>query len=239
MMRTVLKGLSALVIVATSATAASAQVVQSFQVGFGGFSPRGFDGRAAGDVLIENLTTFEPLLFDIGDFKGANIFGEWAGAFGHHVEVAIGAGYYQRTAPSIYAFVIDDRTGRDIEQDLKLRIAPVTGLVRFLPFGRMGDVQPYVGAGISALNFRYSEVGQFVDTSDYSIFEDRFIATGTTVGPVVLGGLRIPIKGDIYGLNLEWRYQFGEGNLGSNSGFLTDKIDLSGGMFNVGFMVRF
>lgn len=237
-MRTASRILGAAALTLMIAAPASAQVVQSLHVGFGGFYPRGFDGRVDRDVLVENLLTDEPLAFDIKDFRGVNLFGEWNVAFGNHVEVGAGVAFYKRTVPSVYQNVVNEN-GREIEQDLSLRIVPLSGVVRFLPFGRADTVQPYLGAGISAMNWRYSEVGAFVDTFDYSIFDARFIGTGTTVAPLFLGGVRIPIKGDIYGLTLEYRYQFGAGDLPTDVDFLNDKIDLSGGRFNVGFLIRF
>ena len=218
---------------------ASAQVVQSLHVGVGGFFPKGFDARVEGDVLVENLSVGEPLFFEIGDFRSGQVFGEWNVAFGDHIEVGAGIGYFQSTVPSVYEFLVND-DGSEIRQDLKLRVVPVTGIVRFLPVGSPDEVQPYVGVGISLLNWRYSEFGEFVDLADFSVFTDRFVATGSTPGTLLVYGVRIPIDGDIYGLTLEGRYQWGEGDTGGfDAGFLGDKIDLGGGSFNVGFLVRF
>jgi hypothetical protein len=139
----------------------------------------------------------------------------------------------------VYADYVN-RDLSEIEQDLRLQIAPLSAVVRFLPVGRAGQVQPYLGAGVSALRWRYSEIGEFVDFEDnYAVFRDRYIATGTTVAPVILGGLRLPLGGDVYAFNTELRYQFGTGDLGKNSGFLTEKIDLSGLHFTVGLQIRF
>ena len=66
------------------------------------------------------------------------------------------------TVHSVYDQKVRD-DGREIEQDLKLRIVPLSATVRFLPIGR-GGVEPYVGAGIGAFNWHYSEVGEFIDT---------------------------------------------------------------------------
>ena len=77
--------------------------------------------------------------------------------------------------PSVYAQKVRD-DGREIEQDLKLRIVPLTATVRFLPIGRRG-VEPYVGAGIGAFNWRYSEVGEFIFQNDVTD-NDRFVADG-------------------------------------------------------------
>jgi hypothetical protein len=226
-------------LVLAGAATASAQVVQSFQVHGGVFFPRGFDGRPANDVLVENLSVAEPLLFDISDFRGGSITAEWGFGVGRHVEVAAGAGYYRRTVDSVYRNLVDI-SGREIEQDLRLRVIPISAVVRLLPFSDASGVQPYVGGGISALNFRYSEVGEFVDLDDFSTFPARYIATGTTPAGVFLAGVRFPIGGDIYGLTTEYRYQWGTGDTGgAEAGFLQDKIDLSGGNLTFGFLMRF
>jgi hypothetical protein len=222
------------------AVPASAQVVQSLQVGVGAFFPRGFDTRVDGDTLVADLVDENPLAFRIGDFKSAQLFAEWNVAFGDHLEVGAGLGFSRRSVPTLYRDLQDADTGFDIEQTLKLRMVPITGVVRFLPFGDAADVQPYVGVGAGVVNFRYSEAGDFVDPSDLSIFSDRFTATGNAPIGIVLGGVRFPIGGDIYGLSIEGRYQFGSGDTGGlDAGFLGDKIDLSGGQLNFGFLVRF
>ena len=233
-------------VVVFSASSASAQVVQSFQIGFGGVFPRGLDARTDGDVLVRNYvgefmaadpSVTDALAFEIGDFKAPQIFGEWNVAVGRHIEFGAGLGFYRRTVPTVYLDVVDENDF-DIGQSLRLRVVPLTALVRFFPVGGPADLQPYVGAGVSALNFRYSEFGDFVDPNTLDIFTDRFVGSGTAVGGLLLGGLRIPLGGDIYGMALEGRYQFGEGTL-PESEFVADKIDLSGGQFNVTFLVRF
>jgi hypothetical protein len=221
------------------AAPASAQVVQSLQLGVGAFIPRGYDTRVNGDVLVQDLTDANPLSFDIKHFRSATVFGEWNVAFGPHVEVGGGLGFYTRTTPSVYRDLVN-QDNSEIRQDLHLRIVPVTGVVRFLPFGKPGQVQPYVGVGVAVLNWRYSETGQFVDPTDFSIYSARYTATGTTVGPVLLGGIRLPIQGDVFALTAEWRYQFAQGNTGGlNTGFLGDKIDLSGGSALFGLLIRY
>jgi outer membrane protein W len=232
-------GTLAAAVVLACAAPASAQVVQSLQIGVGGVYPRGFDARTSGDVLVADLTDANALDFRVSDFRTVHVFGEWNISFGEHVEAGVGVGVYSKRVPSVYRDLVN-ADGTEIEQDLRLRVVPITGLVRFLPFGRAGTVQPYVGAGVSVLAFRYSESGQFVDPTDFSIFSDAFTATGSPVGGVLLGGVRFPIRGDIYGLGVEGRYQFGSGNTGgAANGFLGDKIDLSGGQLNFTFLVRF
>jgi hypothetical protein len=228
------------------AAPAGAQVVHSVGFGAGLFTPRGMDARDVDDVLVENLTNPYRLRFDLKDFRGLQLNGEWNMTFSDRVELSLGAGYYSRTVPSVYADFIDERDNSEIEQDIRLRVVPFSAVVRFLPFGDARGVQPYVGAGVSALRWRYSEIGEFVDfDNNGEIFQDRYIANGTTLAPVILGGLRLPLGGDIYALSTELRYQFGTGDLGEDNGFLVPrpghapKIDLSGLNFTVGFLVRF
>jgi hypothetical protein len=228
------------------AAPASAQIVQSLHVGAGIFFPRGEGGRASGDVLVEDLITADPFLFKVSDFRGVSFFGEWNFAFNNRIELSAGVGYYTKTVPSIYRdlvnghFTLETFDDTEIAQELSLRMVPFTGIVRFTPVGSAASFQPFVGAGVAIVPFRYSEIGEFVDTTDGTVFPDRYIANKTAVGPVISLGLRIPIGGDIYAITTEWRYQWVTGDTGGNAaGFLSDKIDLSGGNLNFGFMIRF
>jgi opacity protein-like surface antigen len=207
-----------------------------FNIGY--FSVRGLDSRADDDVLLADLSQGEySLLFDVKDFNGATIGGEWLFGLTEYLEAGLGAGFYQRTVPSIYEQKIRD-DGGEIEQDLKLRIIPLTATVRFLPVGR-GGVEPYIGAGIGAFNWRYSEVGEFIFENDVTD-TDRFVGSGTAVGPVVLGGIRFPVA-DIWTVGGEVRYQKakGKGLLDQNEFFLADTIDLGGWTTSVTFHLRF
>lgn len=239
-----------ILLAAATATAApaSAQVVQSVQFGGGVFSPKGFDSRVDGDVLVRDaigewLPAYpdlsDALVFDMSDFRSGHVFAEWNAALGNHVEIGAGVAFSQRSVPSVYLDLVDLQD-REIEQTLKLRVTPITAVVRFLPFGNAGTVQPYVGVGGGVFNYRYSESGRFVDPETLDIYEDAYSASGFAPGGVVLGGIRFPLGGDIYGLSLEGRYQFATGETGGiEEGFLDEKIDLGGFGFNVGFLVRF
>jgi len=227
-----------LLAMALGATPAHAQVVQSVQFGGGFFFPRGLDSRVVGDTIVADVNDVNPLAFDFGQFTSGQIAGEYHISFGQHIEASAGLGFYQDTVGSVYRNLVN-ADGTEIRQNLKLRITPITGIVRFLA-GRQGQVQPYFGVGVGAFNFRYSEYGQFVDPTDFSIYSAQYTVTGTPIGAIVLGGARFPIKGDIYGLTMEYRYQFAEGDTGgANNGFLGPKIDLSGGTLNFSFLLRF
>ena len=195
---------------------------QSLNLYIGGFMPRGADGRVDDDVLFRNQ---EFLFFDISQFNGATVGAEWLVALGDHVDAGLGVGFYANTVPAVYTYLIND-DGSEIAQDLRLRITPVTATVRFLPLGRRGPVRPYIGAGASIYWWRYSETGQFVDANDSGIFYDTFAASGTDVGPVVFGGITVPVGPA--GIGTEIRYQAGTGELPPDLGFAGSAIDLGG-----------
>ena len=153
-------GLVAMVtlIVAGLPSPASAQIVQvsrgdarnSVGFNFGYFAVRGEDVRIDDDVLLANL---DDLAFEIGDFSGFSFGGEWLYGFGDFIEAGVGVSYYQKEVPSLYRDFVDV-DGTEILQDLKLRVLPITATVRFLPIGRAGPVQPYVGGGIGFFTWK-------------------------------------------------------------------------------------
>jgi outer membrane protein W len=209
---------------------ASAQQGVAFNIGY--FTVRGEDARPIEDVLVQDLNFHA---FNIKDFNGAAVGGEWLVPIGPFLEAGVGVGYYQRTTPSVYLdFVNQD--GSEIAQDFKLRVVPITGMVRFLPLGRHAAVQPYVGAGVGVFAWRYAETGEFIDANS-DIFRGNFVESGTKVGPVVAGGVRIPLSlGFAFGG--EVRYQRAEGDLNATD-FNGTKIDLGGLTYQATLIVRF
>ena len=211
---------AALVLGVLATPVASAQ--QSINLYIGGFVPSSEDGRADGDVLVNDLTRLG-LLFDLSDFHTAQFGGEYIVGLGNNFEAGLGIGYQQKSVPSIYADVINSN-GAEIEQTLKLRVIPFTATVRFLPLGH-GSVQPYIGGGIGVFGWRYSETGEFVDPNDV-IFRGNFVGSGAATGPVILGGLRVPFGS--WGLGGELKWQAAEGDLPASQNFAGPKIDLGG-----------
>jgi hypothetical protein len=219
----------------SAATPAAAQ--QSINFHFGAFTPAREDARSrsdgrSDDVLVNNLNVFA---FDINDFDSVTFGGEWLVALGTHAEAGLGLGIYSDSVDSVYRDLVNADFS-EIEQEFKLRIVPFTATFRFLPLGRKAAVQPYIGGGIGVFRWRYTETGEFVDF-DSTIFRDTYVGEGTSVGPVILGGVRFPIgKWDIGG---EIRYQDAEGDLPTDQGFSGSKIDLKGFNYLVTFNIRF
>lgn len=208
-----------------------AQQAVNFYVG--GFVPRGEDARTDNDVLVRNL---DFLRFNLGDFKRVTIGGEWLFGLGDQLDAGLGLGIYSKNVDTDYSDLTHS-SGADIEQDLKLRIVPFTATVRFLPLGRDAAVQPYIGAGVGIFAWRYAETGEFVDFTDFSIFRDRFAASGATAGPVVMGGVGFPLGSWSFGGEI--RYQSAQGELPDDLGFSGTKIDLGGFSYLATFKVRF
>jgi hypothetical protein len=225
-------GLLAGIAVLAAANDARAQQTLNFSLGY--FTPLGRDARVEDDVLTVNQTF---LVFDIKDFNGATVGGEWLVPLGDYFEGGAGISFSRRTVPSVYQDFIDS-DGTEIEQDLRLRLVPISFTFRVLPLGQTSAVQPYFGAGLNLINWRYSEFGEFADFGAGNpppIFEDSFVASGSTVGPVALGGIRF--GGDSATAGFEIRYHKAEADLDNR--FAGRKLDLGGWTYNFTVGVRF
>jgi hypothetical protein len=212
--------------------AGDASAQQTFNFSLGLFTPRGEDARTEGDVLNENRTF---LAFDVDDFNTASVGVEWLVPLGNFVEAGAGLGFSRRTVESVYADYTDI-DGSEIEQDLRLRLVPVAFTVRLLPLGQANALQPYFGAGLGVINWRYSESGEFIDFArNREIFRDQYVAEGNATGPVVVAGLRF--GGETISAGGEIRYHSAEADLDER--FAGPRIDLGGWTYNVTVGVRF
>ena len=211
-------------------TAPAAQAQQTVNFTIGALTPFGEDARVEGDVLVDNL---DFLVFDLDDFNGGTFGGEWLVTFADYFEAGAGIAFYSKTAPSVYADFVDS-DGSEIDQELKLRMIPIDFTVRFLPLGRSSGIQPYFGGGLSIVNWRYSETGEFVG-DDFGIFRESFVDDGNAVGPVVLGGVRF--NTDRFSVGGEIRYHKADADLSSD--FFAPKIDLGGWRYQGTVGIRF
>lgn len=223
-------GLVVAAVLAIAPVPASAQ--QTFNVTLGAFILRGEDARVDDDVLIEDQRF---LAFDISDFNSVSIGGEWLVPLGNFIEAGAGVSFSRRTVSSVYLGFVQTN-GAEVEQDLRLRRVPIDFTVRVLPLGQRNAFQPYIGAGLAVINWRYSEFGDFIDFArNREIFSDSFVADGNATGPVVVAGLRY--GGDTWTTGGEVRYHKAEGDLTSD--FAGSKIDLGGWTYNFTVGVRF
>jgi hypothetical protein len=203
----------------------------NFNIGY--FALRGEESRHVDDVLIADLPAHA---FEIDDFNFATFGGDYSFGLGDYLEGSVGIGFYQRGVPTFYRDFEDD-FGNFIDQEFKLRIVPMTAAIKFLPIGR-GSIEPYIGVGVGVFNWEYSEVGDFIDFTDGTVFHAQYNDSGNEVGPVVFGGVRFPFA-DAWTLGGELRYQKAEADLDPGVGFLGSKIDLGGWTTSFTFGLRF
>jgi hypothetical protein len=206
---------------------ASAQ--QSVNLLVGGFTPSAMDSRGTTDVLFQDAADGQVTLnrangIDVSEFNGWSLNGEYLFALGRYAEGGLGVGFYQKTVPTVYSDVVHG-DGSEIVQDLKLRIVPFSATVRLLPLGHRAAIQPYIGGGVNVYVWHYSETGEFVDSTGL-IFADSLVASGGEVGPVFLGGVRVPFGP--FGVGGEIRWQHGKADLPADEHFLGSTVDLGG-----------
>jgi hypothetical protein len=212
---------------------------QSLNLYLGGFVPTSADARGtttsglSNDVLVRDQ---DFLAFRIDRFTGPTVGGEWLIALGDKFDAGLGLGFYQRTVPAVDNVFVN-ANGNEVVSNLKLRIVPFTATIRVLPLGHRAPIQPYVGVGAGVFAWRYSESGQFVDPSDRSIFNGTFVGSGSSTGPVALGGVRVPVGSTAVGF--EARYQSAKGSLPGNQSFAGSTIDLGGMNYLFTFNIRF
>jgi hypothetical protein len=141
-----------------------------------------------------------------------------------------------------------DTDGFPIFHDTRLRRAPISVDLRFLPGGRAvrrgsrGQYAarrpiPYLGAGVGANFWRYEEVGDFVDFGTDEIFRDRFVDEGVAAETHLMAGLELPV-GPLWSLTFEGRYSWSDDELSDDFEGL-GKIVMDGGSAFVGLTYRF
>jgi len=232
-MRSARLAVAAIAIILAGGTIRPAYAQQTLNFTLGSFVPRGQDARAPGDVLLENSSF---LTFEVEDFSRVTGGAEWLVPLGSFVEAGAGVSFYRRTVPTVYRDFTDS-TGREIEQNLRLRMIPLAFTLRVVPTGLSSPIQPYFGAGVALVNWRYSEFGDFIDfgAPGRPVRPGTFVATGTSAGPVAFGGLRFGSEGVSVGGEI--RYQRAEGELDGR--FAAPTLDLGGWTYQLTLGLRF
>jgi hypothetical protein len=204
---------------------------------FGFFGLRGLSSRPVEDILYQDLQPPQPLLFNVSDLNSLPVGGEFLYGFARHLEAGVGLTYGSRTAHSVYANLTHSDNS-EIMQDLKLKqvTESFTGRYLFLPRG--SAFEPYVGGGLVAVRYDYSESGEFVDANDLSIFPAQYTTSGTVAGPLIIGGVRGHVGGKFIAGG-EFRWQHATADVPVAAGFLGTKLDLSGWGANLTFGIRF
>lgn len=181
-----------------------------------------------------------------GAFDAAGVAADLGFTVAPRIDAVAGVTYRSTSTPSEYRrFVDNDRL--PIEQTTTLRTVDLTASAKvalrsrgrevsrlaFVP----NDVVPFVGAGGGALYYRLSQVGDFVDFRDSSIFPSTFRSQGWTPSLHAFGGVDLRVSRRL-SVTLDARYHWASARL-DQAWVDFEPIDLSGVTFSAGMAVVF
>jgi opacity protein-like surface antigen len=210
--------------------AAPAAHAGNLDVRLGGFFPR----------AESNLFDDDAELYTVGrnDWRGFSGGAEFSWEVARNVEIGVHVDGYERKVNTVYRDFINDRTGNDIGQTLRLNIVPMGVSLRYVPLGKRAPISPYIAAGPDIFYYRYEEYGDFVDFLGprRDIISDSFISEGAAFGFHVAGGVQVPVGRD-FALLGEVRYQHAKTDM--NDDFRRNRLDVGGATVTVGGRLRF
>jgi outer membrane protein W len=189
-------------------TAGPAFADSMFSLYFGSYAPHSdAASRGANDTFVMDKAAGESL--DLTAFQHYIVGFDGINQVGDHVEVSVGAGYYNQTVNGSYG-------GTTIVN--KLMLVPASVGVRYLPLALAARVRPYLGGGVAV---NYWKLG----------YEDLFSAEnsmGIAVGPMFVLGVRAPLGDRSISLGGEMRWQGGHGTTPTDGFFNGAKVDVGG-----------
>ena len=139
-----------------------------------------------------------------------------------------------------------DQDDRPIQQTTSLRRIPITvGLRHYLTargraIGQFAWIPArrslYLAAGAGMMEYKFRQVGDFVDFDSLNVFHDEFVSQGWTPVAHAAAGLDITL-GSFTMMNLEARYMWAKAPMGADfEGF--NRMDLSGPSVTGGLTFR-
>lgn len=139
-----------------------------------------------------------------------------------------------------------DQNDQPIQQTTSLRRIPITvGLRHYLTapgraIGQFAWIPArralYVGVGAGMMEYKFRQVGDFVDFATLNVFHDEFVSQGWTPVAHAAAGLDIAL-GSFTMVNLEARYIWAKAPMGADFvGF--NRMDLSGPSVTAGLTFR-
>lgn len=178
------------------------------------------------------------------DWRGLTGGAEFNFQLSNNVELGLGLDGYSKSIDTVYRDFVNDNTGQDIAQTLRLSAVPLSLNLRFVSPSRQATVVPYAAVGADLFFYKYEEFGDFIDFGDPTtpIVSDAFESQGAMPGFHVAGGVRIPLNYD-FALTVEGKYQWAKHDLGDDfapqPGQVPLKLDLSGWSATAGINIRF
>jgi hypothetical protein len=202
--------------------------------------PRGTVAIRSGWMMARarsDLFTFvsDQLTVDRKDFNAPAVGLDVDIALTPRATAVVGFDFSGSTTNSEYRNLVDNNR-LPIKQATQLRENNISGSVKLAlaPRGREvsrhawipAAITPYVGAGAGVMHYTFSQNGDFVDFTDFSVFTHTYNSAGWSPSAHVFGGVDVKVLKRLY-FSGEGRYLWSHADLGSDfSGF--NPIDLAG-----------
>ncbi len=203
----------------------------------------GFDRASAGSDVFAFVT--KQLTLSRDDFSSATFGSSLALPVSRSNDIVFDVGYASVSRRSEFRDWID-QNNLPIEQTTSLRRVPITvGVRHYLTsrgrsIGRFAWIPAaramYVGIGAGMMQYRFRQVGDFVDFQTLNVFPDEFVSKAWTPVTHALAGIELSL-GRVVMLTGEARYTWAKGPMSRDYvGF--NRIDLSGISVTTGFAIR-
>ena len=221
-------------------------------------APDFYFGRPAGSVAIRGGWLFsrassdwydfvtDQLTLNRRDFNAPAIAGDLGITVTDRLQAVAGFDFNQTSTTSEYRHFVDNNR-QPINQSTKMQQASVTGGVRYTlvsPGRRISSlawiprtITPYVAAGGGAVWYSVSQVGDFVDFVDFSVFTDVLKSDGWAPEAHAGGGVDVRVMRRIFA-TVDARYRWAAGGL-SQQWVDFKPVDLSGLRLSAGINVPF
>lgn len=205
----------------------------------------GFAHASANGDLFSFVTN--QLTLNKGDFSGPMVGADLALRVAPQFDIVLGASYAGTSNPSHFRHFVDQNNA-EITQVTDLRRVPImlSGRLYLTPQGRSvgrfawvpARFAPYVGAGVGAMWYRFSQHGDFVDfQNNNNVFTSEFTSSRWTPAAQGMAGVDFTLTPRI-ALTGEAKYIYAKGSLDQSfSGF--NNIDLSGLSTTIGLTFRY
>jgi outer membrane protein W len=211
----------------------------------GSWSLRGGFAMPSANSDLFSFTTSN-LTVNRGDFDAFDLGADLAFALSPRLDLVFDISYSGMSKGSEFRNFVDNNQ-QPIQQTTSFQRTPITVNARYYltPRGRQighfawvpNRVVPYVGAGVGAMYYDFTQKGDFIDDSTRAVFNDSFHSGGWAAMAQAIAGIEWSI-GPHWALKTEARYLTASAAPSSDfSGF--HRIDLSGVTSSVGFFVRF
>lgn len=187
----------------------------------------------------------DQLTIDRLDFASATIGTSLAIRLSGQNDLVLDAGYSSVTHGSEFRDWVD-QNDQPIEQTTSLRRIPITlGLRHYITsrgraIGQFAWIPArralYVSVGGGMMEYKFNQVGDFIDFNTLNVFHDQFVSQGWT--PTALGAVGLDIGlGTFTMLTAEARYTWAKAPMSSDFQDF-NKIDLSGPSVTAGLTFR-